>query len=216
MQGTQLVVHLTHPHIYTAGYELIGRRLPSSSLMLMLKGRQQRGLTLFLSFFGVLETRGSAELRGYDFSSTWTPLLSVSLFSLIKHQILYSSASMPRCTAPHFLPISPSLSSSPALHFPPLSPRSVAQFFRLHAPISVPTTSTLHSLLRSTFLKIFHLLYPSLLLPVSPTLLLFLHTYKSHMEGLLLISPCLGLHLFCLSRDPTMQFPEPRTHWVQI
>ena len=27
MQGTQLVVHLTHPLIYTAGYELIGGRL---------------------------------------------------------------------------------------------------------------------------------------------------------------------------------------------
>lgn len=40
--------------------------------------------------------------------------------------------------------------------------------------------------------------------------------YKSHMEGLLLISTCWDFHLFSLSRDLTMQPALPRTHWVQI
>lgn len=36
--------------------------------------------------------------------------------------------------------------------------------------------------------------------------------YKSHMEGLLLISTCWDFHLFSLSRDLTMQPALPKTH----
>lgn len=39
------------------------------------------------------------------------------------------------------------------------------------------------------------------------------HTYKSLVN---LISTWWGLHLFCLSRGPTMQLPVTRTHWAQI
>lgn len=39
------------------------------------------------------------------------------------------------------------------------------------------------------------------------------HTYKSLVN---LISTCWVLHLFCLSRGPTMQLPVTRTHRAQI
>ncbi len=102
---------------------------------------------------------------------------------------------------PHFLSIFPSLSSSSALHFPPLS--------TVYRSILSPSLSHLHAhhIHCSTFPN-----FSTSYIPPSSSFLLFLHTYKSHTEGLLLIFTCWGLHLFCMSRDPTMQFPVPRTH----
>lgn len=127
----------------------------------------------------------------------------------IRHHLQYMPVALLHICSPSFH----LFSSPPALHFPPLSPWSIASFLLFHSPISMPTTSTSHSRLCSTFLIFFFTSCISPLpLPVPPSLLLFLHTYKSHMEGLLLILTCWGLHLFCLSRDPTMQFPVPGTH----
>lgn len=172
-------------------------------LMLMVKGRQRRGLILFV----LLDICSSAELRSCDFSSTWTPLLSIPLFFtyLAPETLLCRLYAQMYCsTFPPHLSISfffscTSLPTSPSTVY-----RSVLSPSRSHLPAHhIHLTLSPPLYLPENFPP---------LLPVSPTLLLFLHTYKSHMEGLLLISPCLGLHLFCLSRDPTMQFPEPRTH----
>lgn len=57
MQGTQLVVHLTHPHIYTAGYELIGRRLVKQ-FNVNVKWKAEKSFDTFsfcLSFFWLFD-----------------------------------------------------------------------------------------------------------------------------------------------------------------
>lgn len=122
--------------------------------------------------------------------------LLLQISDLPNTELCFTSISVPRCISfPSFyvfyslLPV-----TSPSLHS--LLHNSS------HSSISMPTISTSYSFLFYLSFPTSYILYSCSLL--DPPSFFFFHTYKSHMEGLLLISACWGLHLFCLSRDPTM------------
>ena len=173
----------------------------------MSKAGRQKVLTLFSLYLPDLWTHKSlrcVRVQEYDCSSTWTYHSITRYFS--PPPTVYARGTL--------LPFFPSLffSSRSSL------PTSLSMVYRFILSLSLFHLHAHH--IHLTFSPLLYLPYfffstsciPPLPLPIPPSLLLVLHTYKSHMEGLLLILTCWGLHLFCLSRDPTMQFPVPGTH----
>ena len=147
---------------------------------LMSKAGRQKVLALFPLYLSDLWTHKSlrrVRVQEYDCSSTWTYHSVTRYFA--PPPIQFMPVALLHICSPSFH----LFSSPPTLHFPPLSPWSIASFFLIHSPISMPTTSTSHSLLCSTFLIFFfHLLHPSTP-PPSSTLPLAFSPYIQKPHG---------------------------------